>query len=186
MASPPQVVVVSGHMVDVPGRPHPRFPPRQVPWVVKQVRDQFERWNVGPGTTLVTGGARGADIAAAEAALDRGASVRLVLAREPDEFVATSVALPGTDWEQRFRALLDRSDVEIVGGSDDEVYARTNARIIERARDIDEEPNALIVWNGEKGDGAGGTSDFVDRLSGVSGRERVVVIDPSPPKQSTG
>jgi hypothetical protein len=181
----PEVVVVSGHMVDKPDRPQPRFPPEQVARVAEKVRDQLERWDVGPGTTLVTGGARGADIIAAEAALARGAALRLVLAREPDDFVSASVALPATDWEERFRALLSRSDIEVVGGADDEVYARTNERIIERAHEIDERPHAVVVWNGQKGEGPGGTSDFVARLGRVSGDERVVVIDPTPREAST-
>jgi hypothetical protein len=46
-----------------------------------------------------------------------------------------------TDWEERYRALLGRSDVEVVGGSD-EVDGRTNERIIERAHEIDERPTA--------------------------------------------
>jgi len=185
MAVRPDVVVVSGHMVDKPGRWPERFPPRRIPWVAEKVRDQLERWDVGPGTTLVTGGARGADIIAAEAALDRGAALRLVLAREPDDFVSGSVALPATDWEERFRALLGRSDVEVVVGSDDDVYARTNARIIERAREIAEHPHALIVWNGAEGDGPGGTSDFVARLGRISGEDRLEIIDPTPPESST-
>jgi hypothetical protein len=180
-----QAVVVSGHMVDEPGRPQPRFPPEQVPRVAAKVRDQLERWGVGPGTMLVTGGARGADIIAAEAALERGAAVRLVLAREAGDFVPDSVSLPHSDWEERFHALVRRADVEIVGGSDDDVYARTNERIIERAREVDDDPLALIVWNGEEGDGPGGTSDFVAQLSEVSGDDRVVVIDPSPQPFST-
>jgi hypothetical protein len=183
MAGTPEVVVVSGHMVDAPDRPQPRFPPEQVPRVAGEVQAKFERWGVGPGTTLVTGGARGADIIAAEAALARGADVRLVLALEPDEFVSRSVALPGTRWEARFRALLDTSEVEVVDGPDDEeVFARTNDRIIAVAREIDDRPHALIVWNGEKGDGPGGTSDFVARLGRASGDDRVVVIDPTPPQ----
>src|SRR5689334_15890935 len=93
----PAVVVVSGHLVDTPDRPQPRFPPEQVPRVAADVRAAMEKWNVGPGTTLVTGGARGADIIAAEAALARGARLRIVLARRPDEFIKGSVALPGTD-----------------------------------------------------------------------------------------
>jgi hypothetical protein len=197
MPERPQAVVVSGHMVDRPGRPEPRFPPELVQRVAARVRDQLARWDVGPGTTLLAGGARGADIIAAEAALERGARVRLVLAREPDDFVADSVALPDTDWEERFRALVDRAgagteeggpavSLEVVGGSDDGVYARTNARIIERARAIDDRPLALVVWNGEEGDGPGGTSDFVARLGQVSGEDRVVVIDPTPPAPAGG
>ena len=150
-----------------------------------KVRNQLERWGVGPGTTLLTGGARGADIIAAEAALKLGAAVRLVLAREPDDFALDSVSLPQTDWEERFRTLVGLADVEIVGGSDAGVYARTNERMIERARELDDHPLALIVWNGEEGDGPGGTSDFVSRLGRVSGDDHVVVIDPTPQPRST-
>ena len=180
MAAQPEVVVVSGHMVDAPDRPHPRFPPEQVARVAEEVRAALERWDVGPGTTLVTGGARGADIIAAEAALARGAGLRLVLALEPDEFVSRSVALPATDWEERFRALLPEAGVEVVGGPEGDVFARTNERIIGVAREIDEQPHALIVWNREEGDGPGGTSDFVARLGRASCPDRVVVIDPTP------
>jgi len=177
----PDVVVVSGHMVDKPDRPRPRFPPEQVPRVAAEVRDALARWSVGKGTTLVTGGARGADIIAAEEAHARGASLRLVLALEPDEFVARSVAVPGTDWEQRFRALLPQADVEVVDGPDDDaVYARTNQRIIEVAHEIDSHPHAVIIWNGKEGDGPGGTRDFVSQLGHDLGDESVAVIDPSP------
>ncbi len=178
-----EVVVVSGHMVDTPDRPQPRFPAERVPWVAGKVREQLDRWDVGPATTLVTGGARGADIIAAEAALARGATVRLVLARAPDTFVSESVALPGTDWERRFRALLDQSQFEIVGGSDDDVYARTNETIIERARAIDDRPFALVVWNGQEGDGPGGTGDFVARVRRAFGDERIAIIDPTPRRE---
>ena len=186
MAQRVRAVVVSGHMVDAPDRPQPRFPPEEVPRVAAEVRGQLERWGVGPGTTLLTGGARGADIIAAEAALERGAAVRLVLARAPADFVSDSVALPHTDWEERFRALLDRPqvDVEVVGGAEDDVYERTNERIVERARAIDDHPLALVVWDGEEGDGPGGTSDFVARLSRVSGDGRVITVDPTLPPSS--
>lgn len=181
MTVQPDVVVVSGHMVDKPDRPRPRFPPEQVPRVAAEVRDALARWSVGEGATLVTGGARGADIIAAEEAHARGASLRLVLALEPDEFVARSVAIRGTDWEQRFRALLPQADVEVVDGpDDDEVFARTNQRIIEVAREIDPRPHAVIVWNGKEGDGPGGTRDFVSQLGHDLEDESVAVIDPSP------
>jgi hypothetical protein len=185
MAERARAVVVSGHLVDRPGRPQPRFPSDQVPHVAARVHEQLERWGVGPGTVLFTGGARGADIIAAEAALERGAAVHLVLAREPGDFVSESVSLPQTDWEERFHALVGRADVEIVGDSGDDVFARTNERIIERACEVDDHPLALVVWNGEAGDGPGGTSDFVARVTRVSGRHHVVVIDPKPQPSST-
>src|SRR5436190_6990735 len=178
MPAPPEVVVVSGHMVDAPARERPRFPQSEVDRVTRDIRDVLARWEVGPGTTLVTGGARGADIVAAEEARARGARLRLVLALEPDEFERRSVAIDGTDWAARFRALLPQAEVEVVGGTDDEVFARTNQRIIELARELTPRPHAIVVWNGEKGDGPGGTSDFVARLEDIAGDERVEVIDP--------
>jgi hypothetical protein len=178
MPEPPLVVVVSGHMVDAPDRPHPRFPPAEVPRVAAAVAAALDRWAVGPPTTLVTGGARGADILAAEAALARGARLRLVLALAPDEFVEASVALPDSDWTDRFHGLLRDADVEVVDGDGEDVFALTNDRILAVARALDDHPYAIVVWDGERGDGPGGTEDFVRRL-GATG-ERLVVIDPTP------
>lgn len=171
----PAAVVVSGHMVDAPGREQSRFPPDEVPRVTDEIRAALARWEVGPGTTLVTGGARGADIVGAEEARARGARVRLVLAFEPEEFVAESVALPGTDWERRFRSLLADAEYEVVEPGDD-VFVRTNERILAIARSLDEHPHALIVWDGKEGDGPGGTQDFAAQL-GHS--DRLVVVDPA-------
>src|SRR4051812_4964515 len=179
MPEPPRVVVVSGHMVDTPDRPRPRFPPSEVPRVAAEVAAALDGWAVGPSTTLVTGGARGADILAAEAALARGASVRLVLALPPGGVVAGSVALPGSDWTRRFRGLLRDADVEVVDGPDADVFTLANERILAIARGLDEHPYAIVVWDGERGDGPGGTEDFVRRL-GAAG-DRLVVIDPAPP-----
>src|SRR3712207_6475869 len=180
MAPQRTAVVVSGHMVDDPGRPRPRFPPDQVQRVTDEVRAALDRWEVGASTALVTGGARGADIIAAEEAGKRGASIRLVLALPPDAFEERSVALPGTNWAARFRALLDVSEVDVLEGpAGEDVFARANARIVEVARAIDERPRAIIVWDGREGDGPGGTRDFVSRLGHTGPDERVRVIDPT-------
>jgi hypothetical protein len=180
MGGRPTAVVVSGHMIDAPDRPSERFPPREAGRVGSEVEAALDGWAVGPGTTLVTGGARGADIIAAELARARGAALHLVLAFEPDRFVEQSVALPGTDWEQRFRALLPGAELEVVGGDEDDVYARTNARILAAARALDPHPHAVIVWNGAAGDGPGGTADFVAQLGARPGDDRVQIIDPTP------
>jgi hypothetical protein len=177
----PSVVVVSGHMVDAPDRPRARFPPDQVPRVAAAVRDALDGWGVGDSTTLITSGARGADLLAAEAAHARGATVRMLLALPPEEFEEASVALPGTDWAERFRAMLGLAEVEVVEhppGADP--FEHTNTRIIEVARAIDPEPYAVIVWNGQEGDGPGGTRDFVSRLGHSMSDPRVRVIDPTP------
>jgi uncharacterized protein len=168
-------------MVDTPDRPRPRFPGDQVPRVTEEVRAALEGWGVGPETTLVTGGARGADIIAAEECLARGANVVLCLALDPDEFQNRSVSLPETDWTARFRALLERADVRVLENppSDDSVFAKTNEWIVRTAREIDEAPNAVIVWNGEEGDGPGGTRHFIRLLGFERPDPRICVIDPT-------
>lgn len=176
-----RAVVVSGHMVDMPGRPRPRFPNDQVPRVSAAISSALTRWEIGPGTTLITGAARGADIIAAEEALKRSARVRVVLALPKEEFERQSVAIPETDWVERFRSVLDQAEVEVIDGPyDDTAFGRANARMIDLARGLDENPYAVVVWNGQEGDGPGGTRDFVQRLGYTGPNEHVCVIDPTP------
>ncbi|WP_138732172.1 patatin-like phospholipase family protein [Modestobacter excelsi] len=185
MLESPAAVAVSGHMVDTPDREVPRFPPGQIGRVAREVDEAFDAWKVGPGTTVVCGGARGADILAAEAGLRRGARIRVCLALPPDEFERRSVDLPGSDWSARFRELLQRSEVEVpppgeAAPDDEDAFARANVRLVEVAGLLAASPNALLVWNGKGGDGPGGTLDFVRRLGFTRPGPRVRVIDPTP------
>jgi hypothetical protein len=183
------VVLVAGHLVDAPGRPASRFPQSRVPWVTEQLRGVFDEWGVGPGTTVISGGARGADIIAAEEGHARGAGVVLCLALPPGEFEGRSVDLPGTDWAERFRRLLAVAEVRELAGPadeggdprDDEVFARTNRWMVELARRIDGQPYAVIVWDGAAGDGPGGTWDLVRQLGYGAADRHLRVIDPTPP-----
>src|SRR5438046_129727 len=95
-------------MIDQPDRPVPRFPATAEATVAQAIREVFRSWGVGPGTLLVSGGARGADIMAAEQALLMGAEVWLLVALPDEEFVPGSVRLPGADWEDRYRSLRTR------------------------------------------------------------------------------
>jgi hypothetical protein len=184
--SPARVVLVSGHLVDGPDRPAARFPPARVAWVTARVADALDAWRVGPGTTLVCGGARGADIIAAEQAYARGAAVLLCLALPAEDFARRSVDLPGTSWADRFRDLLTVADVrqlaaEVTDVPDgDEVFARTNAWMVDTVRAMDDRPYVVVVWDGRGGDGPGGTGDLVRRLGYAPDDERVRVIDPTP------
>jgi uncharacterized protein len=186
MSEAPAVVVVSGHMIDAPDRKEPRFPPSQVERVSRELDEAFDAWGVGPGTTILCGGARGADILAAEAGLRRGAAVYVCLALPPDEFERCSVVLPSSDWATRFRSLLERAEVEVAADSNDmstdgaDVFERANARLVDLANSRTDRPYAALVWDGKRGDGPGGTADLVRRL-GFSGPDpRACVIDPTP------
>lgn len=177
-----RVILVSGHLVDSADRPVARFPQDRVPWVVDRIREVFDEWEAGPATTVISGGARGADILAAEEGLRRGAVVILCLAHPPERFVRESVELGDTDWADRFRRLLAVADVRQLADPPDgaEVFTRTNEWMVDLARAFDPRPQALFVWNGREGDGVGGTADMVRRMGFGPDDERVRIIDPTP------
>jgi hypothetical protein len=122
----------------------------------------------------------------AEAGLARGAHAVICLALPPCEFEQHSVSLPGSDWSARFRRLLELAEVRQLSHEvdsvpeGDAVFTRANAWIVDIARQLSRTPYAVIVWDGEAGDGPGGTSDLVARLGYPENDPRLRVIDPTP------
>jgi uncharacterized protein len=159
-------------MIDAPDRDEPRFPPEAEPRVASAIRQSLGEWDVGPGTLVLCQGARGTDILVGEAALTRGAQVKLMLALPPDDYKRESVELPGSGWVRRFDELARRSEVVVqtdalgplpAGAS---AFGRNNDWVVdEAARTAEAEKvplRALAVWDGRPGDGPGGTDHFVD------------------------
>jgi len=179
-----KVVVSSGHMVDAPGRTPPRFPPSAEDSVRRRMAAVLERWRVGDGDLAICGGARGSDTLFAEICVERGATVRLYLPLPRGDFLRESVRLPGTDWEQRFyrlRAICETSyQDERLGPPPGRMdrFTRNNLWQIDTAR-AEAAPGKLhvvLVWDGNVGDGPGGTADFAEAAHRVDAR--LEIIDP--------
>ncbi|GAA4949107.1 hypothetical protein GCM10023334_062560 [Nonomuraea thailandensis] len=149
--------------------------------VTAAIGEVLGEWDVGPETTVICGGARGADLIGAELALRRKAAVRLCLALPAEEFARQSVDLPGTDWHDRFEEVRRQADVRLLqsAAEGDEVFARANAWMVGEALALDASPRAIVVWNGERGDGPGGTDDLVARLGYALDDPRLRVIHPA-------
>jgi patatin-like phospholipase/acyl hydrolase len=131
-----RVVVAGGYRIDDPQQPDRRFPPQAEPQVTTEVAVALERWGIGPTDLVVCGGANGADIIIAELAMARGATVWLLLPLPLEEFIARSVRLEGSDWEQRFLRLHQASEVwfqhdELSPGGD--VFTRNNSWMLDTA-----------------------------------------------------
>ncbi|MEY2522357.1 MAG: hypothetical protein QOJ66_922 [Ilumatobacteraceae bacterium] len=176
-----QVVLASGHMTDGGDRSAARFPEASVGRVRKEIARQLRRWNVGSGDLVICGGARGADLIAAEEALVLGASTRLCLALPREEFLSRSVELAGTDWLQRFEAVEVRSDVRQldVDAANSNVFAVANQWMIDQTLALDASGRyALIVWDGNEPDGVGGTADMASLAA--SNHLPMYTIDPTP------
>lgn len=181
-----KVVLASGHLTDGPGRTAPRFPESSVVRIRAEIRRQLEDWGLGAGDLLICGGGRGGDLLAAEQALELKASVRLCLALPREQFVARSVALPGTDWLARFDKVASASDVRVQEppAAPDRVFEAANDWMVSDAREAGaSEVYALVVWDGQGSRRPGGAADFAHRaaMAGIT----LYGIDPTPRLSAT-
>jgi hypothetical protein len=178
-----RVVLCSGHLIDAPGRKVPRFPANLEARVRALIAEQLDAWAVGRDDVCLSGGARGADMLFAEECLQRGATVRLLIALPDTEFIARSVRVPGTDYEQRYHALRQACETQFqheqLGPLPEamDVFSRNNIWLIDTARQMTapQQIYALLVWDEQPtGDGPGGTSDFVARIRGGGGHTAII------------
>lgn len=170
----PSVVVFSGHMVDAPGRPVPRFPAEKEAEVRERIRAELVRLRAGYGYSSA---ACGGDIIFCECLLEMGARVHLVLPCPVDAFKRQSVNFAGPEWTERFHKVLAMASTCLTANASS--YATTNDddsatsaaltytnRIVTglaymQAQALDVELHALTLWDGRPGDGQGGTSSVV-------------------------
>jgi hypothetical protein len=192
---PEHVVLFSGHMIDDPkvrgeGKPKPaRFPESKVDVAKARIRAALDEIGATVGDLGLCGGACGGDLLFAEACLERDMCVDLRLARAENEFLAESVTFADPDrrWERTFERVKADPRVKVfimpdeLGPAPDgvSVHDRCNRWILNTALSHGL-PRASFVtlWNGEPGDGPGGTDHMVELVHKLTGR-RPIVIDPA-------
>lgn len=163
-------VVFSGHRIDADDRPVARFPKaaesvarRLIFDAVTSERDRY------PDVSLrcIASGANGGDILFLESCIALGLPAEIYLATDEESFVATSVADGGDDWVARYRQLSDRLPVHILpedSAAEENNWQRTNQWMLETAlAGSGEQTTVIALWDGEAGDGAGGTKDMALR-----------------------
>ena len=169
-AAPRRVVVFSGHRVDVPGRTPPRFPAAKARPAGVAIARTLAELGLGAGDLALTQGSSGGDLLFAEACLDRGARLRLMLPGPEAEFIEESVraSQDGDQWVRRYdavRAALDALPNELLdadGLAHGARFARCNRWLIDTGlAEGAEHARFLCLWDGGPSGGAGGTADFV-------------------------
>jgi hypothetical protein len=172
-AEGPTVAAVAGRRVDAPGAPA-RFPAGAVPVVAAAVKAFLAGHGV---VAVVASAACGADIVALEAALELGIRTRIVLPFERGRFRRTSVEDRGIEWGSRYQAVIERADgqgdlvvLDDAKGSDDDAYARANARILAETLDLAHLSHArciaLAIWDEKPRSGTDATRDFLEAAKG--------------------
>ncbi len=191
---PHRVILFSGHMVDAPDRAAPRFPPACVPAAAAQIAAALDQLQAGPDDLGLTQGAAGGDLLFAEAAQEHGMALQFLQPFAEAEFIERSVrpVCDGDDWVARYRAVAARlaNPPQVMPASascaqagsapnappDDNPFERCNRWLLDTAlaRGGDQ-VWLLCLWDGQGGDGAGGTAHMVGEVQRHHGH--VIHID---------
>ncbi len=174
-----RVLLFAGHLVDLPERFDPRFPPDLEPAAAHAIARAIAE--ISP-TIGIASAARGGDILFHEACRARGIHTTIVLPFSVAEFEKRSVSgLATGQWERRFRSLLsDTGDSRVVvldASDSSNPFVACNQAMLDFAQARDPRPTLLALWDGRHGDGPGGTAEMVMAIERLGGR--VIVIDPS-------
>jgi tetratricopeptide (TPR) repeat protein len=163
---PRLVVLFSGHMIDRPDRPEPRFPSDKEDVASAAIEAMLERLQVGEGDLAICGGACGGDLLFAETALARGSHVELHLPFPEPTFMANSVTFAGPIWRDRFIAVRDHERTELLVMPDQlgrtpngiDPYERNNMWMLYTALAWGSKNVRFVaLWDGKGGDDPGGT-----------------------------
>ena len=165
----PRVAVFAGHLIDRPGRPSPRFPPEWEEAVAKEIRARLHRHGIGFGFAAA---GSGGDILFLEGLLDRGAEAHVVLPYNREQFMEDSVDyLEGSSWAERYRHVLEQaaqvttaSHQRMPGGamSYEFGFLLLDGMAVVRAEELETDLVCLAVWDGQPGDGPGGTAASIE------------------------
>ncbi|MBI5774408.1 MAG: hypothetical protein HZA89_11780 [Verrucomicrobia bacterium] len=165
----PRVVVFSGHMFDTPGRATPRFPHDLEDVVKEEIRQVLANMEAQIGySSLACGG----DLLFAEALLERGGEVNIVLPFRKEDFKKASVDIvPGMNWGERFERVLENAATvtilnEFGTGNDGAAFEYCNRAIdgmaLLKGQLLGVDVMSLAVWDGTAGGLRGGTQSFVE------------------------
>ena len=181
--NPPHVLLFTGHRVDDPGRPTPRFPQDKVDTARQEIRAAIDAaiQHYGQPIIGIAGAASGGDILFHEECHAKGIATTVYLALPQDDYAAASVSSAGVEWTRKYRDLLGKTPFRILQSdkempkwlahrADYNVWQRSNLWMLHNALANGSNRVTLIaLWNGKAGDGPGGTEHMVKEIAGRGG-----------------
>ena len=180
---PRQVLLFSGHRIDAPDRPKPRFPASLEAAAAREIAGAMEALGAGEGDLAISQCAAGGDLLFIEAAQARGLRCQVMLPSDEPEFIQRSI-LPSADgaaWRERWFATRARlaepprlmpADLGL-GPKGSNAYERCNDWLMNTALAWGPDKLRFVcLWNGGGGDGPGGTQHMMDEVKRRTGRVR--------------
>jgi len=179
---PRTVLLFSGHMIDAPGRKQPRFPADKESIAKDAIVDTLTQAGAGPGDLAICGAACGGDQIFAEACLARDMRLELYIPFDQPTFLANSVDFADANWHERFLAAKAKAMLHVMPDElgllqpGEDPYERNNMWMLESAARFGPEKIVFIcLWDGQGGDGPGGTRHLMEEARRKS--ERVYWLD---------
>jgi tetratricopeptide (TPR) repeat protein len=187
------VFLFTGHQLDSPGRRPPRFPPDKENMARERIKVALETAirELGDAPRLgLAGAASGGDILFHEVCAELGIPTNIYLALPENKFINESVAPAQGNWVERFNALLrtkKESEVRQLAETDEMpkwlrarqsdygIWQRNNLWMLYNAVTLGGKHTTLIaLWDGESGDGPGGTKDMVNQARTQGARTIII------------
>jgi tetratricopeptide (TPR) repeat protein len=170
---PRTTILFSGHMIDKPDRPKPRFPDGKSALASGAILNKLNDLGATEQDLAVTSAACGGDLLFAELCLDRGMTVHLYLAFDEPEFLERSVNFAGEEWKKMYFRVRDHPKSELFtlteelgpGEPGANQFARNNVRMLYNALALGTDRVRFIaLWDGQEGDGPGGTKHMIETV----------------------
>ena len=164
--APPRVIHYLGHIISAPGA-RGRFPASEEEKVREQIAECLAKAEVGFAYGSL---AAGADILFAEAVLERGGSLHVVLPFAIEEFIDVSVRPAGPGWVERFHRCFEAAAARHFATTeryldDDSLFGYCSqlamGLALLRAGHICAPVEQIAVWDGKPSAGPVGTADDV-------------------------
>jgi hypothetical protein len=174
--APRKLLLFSGHITDAPDRTQPRFPAALVPAAAQRIAATIGSLHADESDIALTQGAAGGDLLFVEACMARQVPVQLLQPLPEDEFIASSIVATtdGEQWRRRYlaaRAALPWPPRSLPAEAADDPFEACNQWLLSTALASGAgELHLICLWNGDAGDGPGGTAHMVDEMRRHGGR----------------
>lgn len=181
--APRKVFLFSGHMIDAPDRPAPRFPAGKETIAAHAIAHMLDELRAGESDLAVCSGACGGDLLFAETCLRKRLRLQLYLPFAPPLFVERSIRFAGGVWTERFETVRRHPETILYILPDEAVpaapplnpYERTNLWMLEAAfRFGADKVEFICLWDGQGGGGPGGTKHMYETVTGTSAHAHII------------
>lgn len=184
-------LLFTGHMIDKKDRATPRFPESIEDKVRVAIKEavQTQKDKYGDRLKAIAGGACGGDILFHEICAELNVEAELYLVLPREQFIVESVEFAGNKWVDRFDELFQKLPKRILSTtkelpkwlqskSDYNIWERNNLWMLNSALVCGGINMSMIaLWDGEGGDGAGGTQHMVQATKARGAKTIVLDIN---------